>query len=177
MLMRLFRCLHHRWLDAGDVRRCLPKHLVRQLERQVQEGERHHQGEVRLCVEAGLPVRALWWHFWAAKPMAQLVRDRARAVFAKLSVWDTEENNGVLIYLLLAERRIEIVADRGLNQHVSSEQWLAIIHKLAQPLAASQFESGLQEALADVNSLLLQYFPLKAGEHNSNELSDALVIL
>jgi uncharacterized membrane protein len=177
MLKRLFRCLHHRWLDGGDVRRCLPKPLVHQLESQVKEGERRHYGEVRLCVEAGLPVRALWSHFWTAKPMAQLARDRAYAVFAKLGVWDTEDNIGVLIYLLLAERRIEIVADRGLNAHVTQAQWQGIIQQLAQPLAVGQFETGLREALADVNALLLQHFPLQAGQRDHNELSDALVIL
>ena len=177
MLKRLLRCLHHRWLDAGDVRRSLSPQLTQQLERAVQAGEARHRGEVRLCVEAGLPVRALWQHFWQAVPMARLSRERARAVFAKLGVWDTEYNNGVLIYLLWAERRIEIVADRGLNNKVGAEHWQSIVRGLALPLAEGQFDQGLQTALAEVNALLTQHFGQRAGQSDANELADTLVIL
>lgn len=177
MLMRLFRCVRHRWLDAGDVRRCLPPELVNRLESQLASGEMRHKGEVRLCVEAGLPVRSLWRHFWLAESLPGLIRERAWAVFSKLGVWDTEHNNGVLIYLLLAERSIEIVADRGLRGKVSADQWQAIVDKLAQPLAQQQFETGLHDALAEVNALLGAHFARQTGEADTDELSNTLVIL
>ena len=82
--------------------------------------ESRHSGEMRICVEAGLPTSYLWRHFWHKTPMRAVMRERAVMMFSKLRIWDTENNNGVLIYLLLAERDIELVADRGINQYVSS---------------------------------------------------------
>jgi len=104
---KLLRILKHRWFDERDTKRALKPDVVQRLRQRVAASERAHSGEIRLCVEAGLPLSYLWRGLTA--------RDRAVTMFGKLRVWDTEQNNGVLIYLLLAERRIEIVADRGLN--------------------------------------------------------------
>jgi uncharacterized membrane protein len=102
---RLLRLLKHRCLDERDARRLLDEAALDRLQQRIALSERLHQGEIRICIEAGLPLSYLWRR---ATP-----RDRAVALFAKLGVWDTEHNNGVLIYLLLAEHAIEIVADRG----------------------------------------------------------------
>jgi uncharacterized membrane protein len=101
---RLARILKHRWLDETDVARALDAAALTRLEQHVATSETRHSGEIRLCVEAGLPLSYLWRNATA--------RQRAVTMFGKLRVWDTEHNNGVLIYLLLAEHAIEIVADR-----------------------------------------------------------------
>ena len=120
---RIFR---HRWLDISDSRKAVPADLAERLQRRVAASEQRHSGEVCICVEAGLPMSYLWRNASA--------RQRAVTVFGKLRVWDTEHNNGVLIYLLLADHAIEIVADRGLNSVVSAAQWQAMIVNLRQAL-------------------------------------------
>src|SRR5436190_22142693 len=119
---RLQRIFRHRWLDEADTRRAIPPALVQKLTSQVADSERRHTGEIRIYVEAGLPMSYLWR---GATP-----RERAIAMFGKLGVWDTEQNNGVLIYLLLAERAIEIVADRGLSSRVAPQEWQAIVGRM-----------------------------------------------
>jgi uncharacterized membrane protein len=161
---RWLRILKHRWLDEGDARRAIGDATLTRLAARVQRSERRHSGEIRVCVEAGLPLSYLWR---GAAP-----RERALAMFGKLRVWDTEHNNGVLIYLLLAERAIEIVADRGLSRHVPPQQWRHLTDGMAAAFKAGRFEDGLGEAIAAVDALLLQHFPLTEGESNPNELPD-----
>jgi uncharacterized membrane protein len=91
-------------------------------------------------------------------------------MFGKLGVWDTEANNGVLIYLLLAEHAIEIVADRGLARRVDAAAWQAINDSMATAFRAGQFEAGLAQAIDAVDALLGQHFPLSAGQANPDEL-------
>ncbi len=162
---RLQRILRHRWMDDGDTRRAVPPELLKRLEGYVTASEARHTGEVRICVEAGMPSSYLWRD---ATP-----RERAIAMFGKLRVWDTEHNNGVLVYLLLAERAIELVADRGLNAKVSSAQWEAIAQHLSAALKAQKFEDGLTQALQEVSGLLVQHFPLHEGQVRSNGLPNA----
>jgi uncharacterized membrane protein len=165
---RWLRILRHRWFDEGHARRALGDAALHRLRERVVASERTHSGEIRLCVEAGLPLSYLWR---GASP-----RERALALFGKLRVWDTEHNNGVLIYLLLAEHRVEIVADRGLSRRVDAAQWQAIAHGMGLAFRESRFEDGLNAAIDAVTASLLQDFPLAAGEVNPNELPDALVL-
>lgn len=165
MWQRWARLLRHRWLDERDAHKAFPPEMLARLTRAVAAGEQAHTGEVRLCVEASLPTSYVWRD---ATP-----RDRALAMFSKLRVWDTENNNGVLIYLLIADRAIEIVADRGLHQRVSSEVWRGTVTELSQALHAGRFEDGLSEALKTVNALLIQHFPLRSAETNPDELPNA----
>ncbi|MBA2675799.1 TPM domain-containing protein [Ramlibacter sp.] len=164
-LMRMFR---HRWLDEKDTRKAIPPDMLERLTRRVAASEKRHSGEVRLCVEAGLPMSYLWREATA--------RERAVAMFGKLGVWDTEHNNGVLVYLLLAERAIEIVADRGLKRQVSDAQWREIVARMSSNLHAGRFEDGLTQALEEVSALLVRHFPLAAGEADVNELPDEPVL-
>ena len=127
--------------------------------------EATHSGEIRLSVEAGLPFSYLWRDLCA--------RDRAVTIFGKLRVWDTEHNNGVLIYLLLADHNIEIVADRGLAQRVPQAQWDGLVAGMGEAFRAGRFEEGLTQAIAAVHGLLRQHFPLAPGQINPNELPDA----
>jgi uncharacterized membrane protein len=98
------------------------------------------------------------------------VRERALAMFGKLRVWDTELNNGVLIYLLFAEHKIEIVADRGLAARVGDAQWKAIVERMREPLHAGKFEDGLNLAIDEVEKLLEQHFAVDGHAANPNEL-------
>lgn len=169
MMQRWKRLLKHRWTDERDLLRALPAAAVQRLETQVRASESRHAGEICVCVEAGLPLSYLWKHLRA--------RDRAVTLFGKLRVWDTEANNGVLIYLLLADNAIEIVADRGLNSKVSPAQWQAMVARLREHLGAGRFEQGLSWAVKEVDLLLQEHFPLQAGETNPNELQDRVILL
>ncbi len=162
---RLMRILKHRWLDERDVARALPPEALARVLQRVAASEKRHSGEIRVCVEAGLPLSYLW--------RGASARERAVTMFGKLRVWDTEHNNGVLIYLLLAEHRIEIVADRGLNRHVPRAQWHAVMETMRTAFRRGEFEAGLNDAIDAVDTLLAQHFPLRPGEANPNELPDA----
>lgn len=169
MLARLKRMLRHRWRDESDARRAVPPELLERLAARVAASERRHSGEVRIYVEAGLPTSYLWRDAPA--------RERAVALFGKLGVWDTEENNGVLIYLLLAEHAIEIVADRGLARHVAPAQWQAVVAHMGETFRAGRFEEGLTQALEAVSAMLVQHFPAPGGAAaNPNELPDHPVL-
>ena len=161
---RLLRILRHRWIDETDARRALDDAALARLAERVRASESRHSGEIRLCVEAGLPLSYLWR---SAPP-----RERALSMFGKLRVWDTEHNNGVLIYLLLAEHAIEIVADRGLSRHVPPAQWHELTRDMSAAFKAGRFEDGLGAAIDAVEGLLLQHFALAEGEANPNELPD-----
>ena len=119
---KLLRILKHRWTDERDLARALDAAALQRLQQRVAASEAHHRGEIRVCAEPGLPLSYLW--------RGASARERALAMFGKLRVWDTEDNNGVLIYLLLAEHRIEIVADRGLNRHVDAAQWQQVMETM-----------------------------------------------
>lgn len=169
MWQRLNRLLRHRWHDERTLRRVLPADALTRLTQLVQRSELLHSGEIRIYVEAGLPSSYLWRR--ASTP--EIIRQRALALFGKLRVWDTEHNNGVLIYLLLAEHAIEIVADRGLNRHVTPAQWLTLTTRMASAFREGHFEDGLALALSEVSSLLTAHFPLAEGQLNPNELPNA----
>ena len=101
-----------------------------------------------------------------------ITHQRALSQFGKLRVWDTEHNNGVLIYLLLAERSIELVADRGLNPFVTPQDWHAMVEHLGEALRESRFEEGLTKAIEDVSAVLEAHFPLAPDQVRPNELPD-----
>jgi uncharacterized membrane protein len=164
----LVRMLRHRWLDESHTRKAIPPDVAERLAQRVAASEQRHTGEIRLYVEAGLPTAYLWRH---ATP-----RERAVAMFGELRVWDTEHNNGVLIYLLLAERAIEIVADRGLDRQVAPDEWRAIVARMSAAFREGRFEDGLTQAIAEVTAQLAMHFPAAAGDSNPNELPDAPVL-
>ena len=109
------------------------------------------------------------------EPLGAVVRDRALAWFGRLRLWDTEHNNGVLIYLLLAEHAIEFVADRALAREVPPEVWRAIVDRLGASLRAGAFEDGLTQALEEVSALLVAHFPASADTWRPNQLSNNVV--
>ena len=162
------RLLRHRWSEAR-LRTAVPQTLVETLTRQVAASEDRHTGQVRICVEAGLPAAYVW--------RSATAHERAVALFGKLRVWDTEHNNGVLIYLLLADRAIEIVADRGLAKHVPTSTWETVIAEMREALGTGHYEQALAQAIETVSRLLAQHFPSVPGApRRSNELPDTPVL-
>jgi len=168
---KLARLWRHRRVDAADVRRVLPPEALERLARRVAASEQRHTGEIRICIEAGLPASYVWR---AAPP-----RQRAITLFGKLRVWDTEHNNGVLIYLLLAEHAIEIVADRGIDAHVDAPEWAAMAGRMGTAFREGHFEDGITHALEEVSALLVAHFPADgdAPRRPRNELPDAPVVI
>jgi len=166
MWERIKRLVRHRWMDESN--RLIAPSVVQRLKQKVAASEVLHTGEIRICVEAGLP------NSYLLRPgaMRTITRQRALSQFGKLHVWDTEHNNGVLIYLLLAERTIELVADRGLNPHVTAQKWSDMVQRLGQALREGRFEDGLGQAIDAVSAVLEQHFPLAPGQVRPNELPD-----
>jgi uncharacterized membrane protein len=140
---------------------------IQRIEAAIAASELQHLGEIRFAVEARLPLSAL-----LAKKTA---KHRALELFSSLRVWDTEQNNGVLIYLLLADHDFEILADRGIHQHVESQGWEHISRHMEQMFKQGKFEAGVIEGISKISEHLIQYYP--AHGKNQNELPDAPVIL
>jgi len=170
LLRGLARLLSHRWADGG-LHQALPPAMLDRLGQRIAASEQRHTGQIRICVEGGLPLSYIWRGAGA--------RERAITQFGKLRVWDTECNNGVLIYLLLAEHAIEIVADRGLTRHVPAATWRDLVAHMTEAFRTGQYDDGLTQALSEVSALLVQYFPRDAvldAPDRGNELPDAPVV-
>ncbi len=159
MLSRLAR-----HLTAPAVASRYPPAVLERIAATVARGESRHRGEICFAVESALPLRAVL--------AGQDARTRAHAVFAQLQVWDTAGNNGVLVYLLLADRRIEIVADRGLEGLVSAAQWRGVCALMEGRLRADDVEAAAQEGISTISDLLASHFPRRPGDDDINELPD-----
>ncbi len=153
---------------VGYADRSLTPAVRTRMQGRIAASETRHTGQLRIYVESSLPLSYLSRNAAA--------RERAITLFGKLRVWDTENNNGVLIYLLMAEHAIEVVADRGLNQHVSPKRWTEMISRMRIPLQAGQWEEGLMLALDEVSAQLEALYPARPGTTSSNELPDAPII-
>lgn len=163
-MQTLRRLLRHLWLDADDARRALGEAALDRLEARVRASESGHSGQICLCVEASLPLSYLWRHVIRGEALAEVVRDRAITLFGKQRVWDTEDNNGVLVYLLLAEHRIEIVADRALARRLEASGWQAMLELLAPGCREGRLEDALGRAVAQLDGLLRANFPRGEGD-------------
>ncbi len=154
------RLLVHAFTFRWMVARKLSDASLTRLEQAVAMAERDSSGQIRLVVEASWPLI-----------LVGRMTPRARALqwFSELRVWDTEHNNGVLIYLCFAEHDVEILADRGFNQRVKAEDWEAICKRMETQFRSGMFEAGLAEGVAAIGELLREHFP---GEMQVNELPD-----
>ncbi len=166
-MRRLVRVMRHLLTDHWSVRRVLPRKAMRAIRDLIGEQEKRHGAELRLAIEASLPWARLW--------RGQDARGRALELFGQLRVWDTEHNSGVLIYLLLADRRVEIVADRGIHRKVGDAGWEAICGEMQQAFAAGRFEQGIGRGVVAISDLLAVHFP--ATGPRPNELPNAPVVL
>jgi uncharacterized membrane protein len=162
------RWIKHLFLDHNSLSRAFPRRTLDAIERAVAAQEKRHRGELRVVIEGGLPLQAL--------VAGRSARERALVHFGRERVWDTEDKAGVLIYLLLADRRVEIVADRGIHALVGDTAWETICGAMQQEYAAGRFEAGVLTGLAAVSDLLAQHFPPRPGG-NPNELPDAPAVV
>ncbi|MBI2312204.1 MAG: TPM domain-containing protein [Betaproteobacteria bacterium] len=165
--MNLTRILKHLLLPPWIVRRAFPAGAMASIERATREAEEPQLGEIRFVVEATLDFGALL--------RGQSARERAVEVFSALRVWDTEHNSGVLIYLLLADRDVEIVADRGVAAKVVQEDWEAICSRMEAAFREGKFEAGAIAGIREVGALLARYFPAQGV--NPDELPDRPAVL
>ena len=164
--MDLRRIARHLLILPGAVSRAFPASAMAAIEEAIAKSEREHSGEVRFAVEPALDTSALL--------AGESARERALEVFSLLRLWDTDGRNGVLIYLLLADRDIEIVADRGLNV-VAAGEWEAICKAMEQALRRGQFQQALVDGVQAVSRLVARHFPRRADDRN--ELPDRPVAL
>ena len=155
--------VEHRW----RARRDFPPRVLAAIERAIKTGEATHSGQVRFVVEGALDGAPLF--------RDQPARERAIDIFAKLRIWDTTHNNGVLIYLLLADRDVEIVADRGIDAKVGAAGWQKICTEMETDFKTRNFERGVIRGIEAVSRQLAKYFPAHGG--GPNELPDAPVVI
>lgn len=161
------RLWRHVFTDEADVRRAFPADGMARIERAIRAGEGAHRGQVCVAVEPSLPL---------ARVMAKLApRTRAQEVFGQLRVWDTEENIGVLIFVLLADRDVEIVADRGIDRRVGHSAWEAICQRMEAHFREDRHVEALEAGVREVSALLAEHFP--GGADDRNELPDRPVVL
>lgn len=165
--MKLGRIARHLLVPHWVALRPFAASVLGRVESAIGGSEVKHDGELRFAVEGGLPLASLW--------RGQSPRGRAIELFAQMRVWDTEHNSGVLIYVQLVDRRIEIVADRGINAKVDQASWDGICHRMEAAFGQRRFEQGSLAAIDEVTALLARHFP-PAGI-NSNELPDRPVML
>jgi len=165
--MNLERIMRHLSCGRATVRRAFPQHTLDAIERAIRETEARHDGQIRFAVEAALDLSPLL--------AGQTARERAIEVFSELRVWDTEHNNGVLIYLLLADRDVEIVADRGIHARLGTETWEAICREMEAAFRDGQFEAGVLAGIHAVGEHLAHHFPARGGK--PNEMPDRPVVL
>ncbi|MCF6189210.1 MAG: TPM domain-containing protein [Cocleimonas sp.] len=165
--MNLTRTLKHLFYPGWWLRRDFPAHELANIEAAIKTSESKHSGEIRFAIESSLPLRALW--------NDESPKERALEVFSLLKVWDTEDNNGVLIYLLLADHKVEITADRNINKVVGLKEWQRICKIMETDFKAGRFGDGAVKGIEEIGILLEKHFPI--GANNKNELSNKPVIL
>lgn len=164
---RAHRVLRHVVTDHLSVKRAFPAAALEQVEQAIAAGEHTHRGQVCFAVEGALP---------PLRVLRRLTpRERALEVFGLLGVWDTEENAGVLIYLLLADRDVEIVADRGIDRRVDAGAWQSICTRMETAFRQARYVEGVIEGIREISALLAVHFP-RTGT-TENELPDRPVIL
>jgi uncharacterized membrane protein len=163
----MLRMLRHLTSTAMRTRALFSTAVQAQIESAVTEAEKQHSGEIRFAIETALPLAALWHRITP--------RMRALQVFAQLHVWDTQANNGVLIYVLRADRAVEIIADRGISARVSEAEWQELCREVENHYRDGRYAQGSVAAVAGVGRLLGRHFP--ASGSGTNELPNQPVLL
>ena len=165
--MNIGRIIRHLFRDFWSVRRAFPPDVMAAIEREIAAQEQRHNGELRFAVEASLPLNDLL--------SGVTGRERAIELFSRLRVWDTAENTGVLIYLLLADRDVEIVADRGIHRPVGEAGWEAICKEMEREFARGDFRQGVLRGVQAISDLLARHCPPRPDD--ADELSNRPVIV
>ncbi|MBT9508641.1 TPM domain-containing protein [Rhodoferax sp.] len=165
--MNIKRIVKHLLTTHGQVRRAFPESTLMMIEKAIKASETAHVGEIRFAVEDALDGVPLF--------KGQSARARAIEVFSQLRVWDTQHNNGLLIYVLLADRAVEIVADRGIDAKVSAQEWNKVCHQMEAAFKQANYEGGVVSGVQAVTQHLVAHFP--ADGRSRNELPDKPVLL
>ncbi|MBM3346218.1 MAG: hypothetical protein FJY55_06975 [Betaproteobacteria bacterium] len=163
------RFVRHLIGEDFALRRAFPRAVRARIAAAIAEQERRHTGELRFVIEGGLAPGQLL--------RGQTARERAVELFARLGVWDTAANNGVLVYVLLADRAVEIVADRGIHARVGAQAWEVICGEMQRRFAARRFEEGALAGLQAAGDLLATHFPAAPGSVNPDELPNEPLLL
>ena len=166
-MVSLARLLRHLLTPDWRVRQCFPARVLQAVEASIAASETRHAGEIRFAVEAGLTFPALL--------RGQTARQRAVEMFSQLRVWDTEHNSGVLVYVQLVDRKVEILTDRGINALVPQAEWNAICRRIEQRYREGAFEAGTLAAIEEISLRLARHFPPR--QTNPNELPNRPVVL
>lgn len=167
VMKKIDRIARHLLTSQWQIKRYFPGKTMLAIEQAISASEATHLGEIRFVVEAALDGMPLF--------KGQSARTRAIEVFSQLRIWDTEHNNGILIYLLLADRDVEIIADRGIHAKTGAGDWEKICHIMEVAFKHGHYEKGVLDGIQAVTRHLTQHFP--SGTENRNELSDAPVVL
>ena len=167
MTMNMERIVRHLMATRWMLNRAFPAGTLAAIDRAIKASEATHRGEIRFSVEGALHIDPLLRN--------QTARERAIDVFSQLRIWDTECNNGVLIYLLLADRDVEIVADRGIHGKVGAQEWERICRRMEAAFRQGDFEGGVIEGIREVTRHLAEHFPPNGDDRN--ELPDKPVVL
>jgi uncharacterized membrane protein len=165
--MDLKRFWRHIVMTPREARRAFPPAALEAIRRAIATHEKRHRGEVRFAVEAELTTARLWLGVGS--------RARAIQVFSQLGVGRTAERTGVLVYVLLADHRVEIVADQAIAAKVALAEWQAVCAAMQEAFRAGRFEEGSVAGVEAISGLLERHFP--AGDENRNELPDQPVML
>ena len=165
--MSLGRALRHLFATRWRTRQYFTPAVLSEIEAAIVEVESGHSGEIRFVIETALDVDELWHQ---VPP-----RLRALEVFSRLGVWDTGANNGVLIYVLFADRDVEVVADRGITARVPQEAWEQVCREIEAHYREGRFAQGSVAGIRSVGKLLAQHFPGQGAD--ANELPDRPVLL
>lgn len=166
-MKKINRIVRHLLASNAQVKRCFPEKTMLAIEQAIKASEARHLGEIRFVVEAALDGMPLFKSHSASA--------RALEVFSHLRIWDTEHNNGILIYLLLADRDVEIVADRGIHVKAGAGEWDRICHIMEVAFKHGHYEKGVIAGIQAITQHLHNHFP--ADGHNKNELPDIPVVL
>lgn len=166
--MQVKRIIKHLLTTSNQVAKAFPADTLRAIELAISAGELGHTGEIRFAVEEALDGMALF--------KGQTSKERAIELFSQLRVWDTELNNGLLIYLLLADHAVEIVADRGINAKVGPSAWKQICRQMETDFKQSNYLGGVINGVQAASKHLASHFPATEGRNN-NELQDRPVLV
>lgn len=168
-MQTLKRILRHLTFSGQAARRAFPQESLKNLHAAIAEGEDHHRAQLKLIIEPSMPFHRL--------RNGETSRARAHALFSRYRIWDTEENCGVLVYLNLADHKVEIITDRAIGRAVKQEDWANACGLMTQGFAKGRFHESALEGIRHINSLLVRHFPAKEGSRQHNELSDRPVML
>jgi len=165
--MNIKRIAKHAFTTQWHVKKYFASAALDAIENEIALSEKQHSGEIRFVVEGALDGSPLFKN--------ESAHDRALDIFSQLRIWDTQDNNGLLIYLLLADHAVEIIADRGINAKVNKNEWQTICGIMQNEFARGNFQTGVCDAIKSITQHLVKHFPVSVNDEN--ELPNKPVVM